>query len=440
MEAPKPAKKVILVSYHGHEWPVYPLKCRGKDIYRVFHRVNGERRPKTFSKLSKAKADARSVLKEVYSKGGKTIHLSEDDRLDWKAGTGVLKQANIRSSLETVCRHYADLLNTVGSASLLTELARKHADSRTRTLVPVLISELQKDYVAVLKKKDQSKRYIDAQRSHIGQFAKHIGNVMSDQVTREDLQKFIDTRKKVGARGKKNLLAAISAMMNYGKSQRCVPQEWEEDRHVDLPAVKPKKVETFTAEELLKLLAAAPDNFEPILALQAFAGIRSSEVEGLRWEHIRLLEPAPKDQIIRLDLDVTEASSKRSIQITEPLKSWLNGPFKAKGNLWSGSHDAFYRVQQDIANKGGVVWKQNALRHTCISAKIALTKDVPKVAWESGNSVAVIKRHYLDLMTPSLAQAWFNITPSVVLEYRRAQAKAANAVPVIADGPDERIP
>ena len=51
---------------------------------------------------------------------------------------------------------------------------------------------------------------------------------MSDGITREVLQGFIDSKKKVDPRTKKNLLDAVKAMMTFGKSIRNVPVEWEE--------------------------------------------------------------------------------------------------------------------------------------------------------------------------------------------------------------------
>jgi integrase len=206
-------------------------------------------------------------------------------------------------------------------------------------------------------------------------------------------------------------------MMRFGKSFRCVPPEWDEAAHVILPTVQPKKVKTYTPEELKKLLAAAPKKFRPILALAAFAGIRSSEIELLDWKHIRIREKEPGDRIIRLDIDVTEESSKRSVPIDDILWNWLAGPSKREGKLWTGTHDDFYKMQQAIAKTAGVTWKQNALRHTCISAKVAITKDVPRVAYESGNSVAIIKAYYLDLLTPSTAKEWFAVNRLVVSRY-----------------------
>ncbi|HEY3855715.1 MAG TPA: hypothetical protein VGO67_15105 [Verrucomicrobiae bacterium] len=422
-EVAKPEKKVIKVQFHGHVWPIYPMKSRGKDIYRVFHRVNGERKPKTFMSLSEAKKDAKNILKELYGRGESKIHLTEAQKRDWHAATGVLKDAGIRSSLETVTRHYSDLIKVIGHASLLTDVTRKYAESRGKSGAPIKLADLRVDYLAALKKQERSRRYIDAQKSHTGQFTRDAGEVMSDRVTRELIQNFIDAKRDVDARTKKNLLDAVRAMMAFGKSNRNVPQEWDESDRVVMPAVKPKKVKTYSAEDLKKLFAAAPQRFKPILALAAFGGIRSSEIELLDWKHIRLFEEDARDNIIKLDVDVTDEASKRTVPVDNPLEDWLIGPAKSEGKVWKGKHDEFYAMQQKIAKKAGVKWQQNALRHTCISAKVALTKNVPQVAYESGNSVAVIKKHYLDLMTPSMAKAWFATTRLAVYNYEKENEK-----------------
>ncbi len=428
MQTPKLEKKAVQVTLHGHSWTVYPIKSRKLTIFRVFHRVNGKRAPKTFMSLAEAKADAKNLLKEHYGKADSKIHLTDDEKRDWHAAMKLKQDAGLRCSLETAIRHYADLVKIVGQASLLTDVAHKYAQSRGNTGLPVKLKALRDAYLEALKKRDCSIRHRDAQRSHTGQFLKHAGEVMSDKVTRELIQEFIDNKKGVDARTKLNLLNAVRAMMRFGQSTRCVRKEWDEAEHVVAPAVKLKKVKTYTAEELKKLLAAAPNKFRHILALAAFAGIRSSELELLDWKHIRLLENEPCDRIIKLDIDVTEEASKRSIAIDDILWQWLAGPAKREGKLWAGTHDEFYQMQQDVAKTAGVKWQQNALRHTCISAKVARTKNVPQVAYESGNSVSVIKKHYLDLMTPSEAEAWFATTRSVVGQYERELEESAKAL------------
>jgi len=56
-------------------------------------------------------------------------------------------------------------------------------------------------------------------------------------------------------------------------------------------------------------------------------------------------------------------------------------------------------------------WRQNALRHSFISYRVALTGDVARTALEAGNSAKMIFRHYREVVEPQMAEAWFSITP-----------------------------
>jgi hypothetical protein len=52
---------------------------------------------------------------------------------------------------------------------------------------------------------------------------------------------------------------------------------------------------------------------------------------------------------------------------------------------------------------------------------------VPRIAYESGNSDYVIKQHYLKLLLPSEAQAWFAVTPKAVDDFKKQQAAEKEA-------------
>ncbi|MHC1768178.1 MAG: hypothetical protein AB9869_28555 [Verrucomicrobiia bacterium] len=51
------------------------------------------------------------------------------------------------------------------------------------------------------------------------------------------------------------------------------------------------------------------------------------------------------------------------------------------------------------------------MRHSGVSYRVALEKDLPQIAWESGHSVETLKSTYLKLVTAADAQRWFNISP-----------------------------
>ena len=56
-------------------------------------------------------------------------------------------------------------------------------------------------------------------------------------------------------------------------------------------------------------------------------------------------------------------------------------------------------------------WKQNALRHSFISYRMAMVKDANQVALEAGNSPDIIFRNYLELVTQTQARNWFGVEP-----------------------------
>jgi len=66
---------------------------------------------------------------------------------------------------------------------------------------------------------------------------------------------------------------------------------------------------------------------------------------------------------------------------------------------------------RNAASDARITWKQNALRHSFISYRLAEIHDVNRVALEVGNSPQMIFRHYRELATPEQARTWFEIKP-----------------------------
>jgi hypothetical protein len=64
-----------------------------------------------------------------------------------------------------------------------------------------------------------------------------------------------------------------------------------------------------------------------------------------------------------------------------------------------------------LAKACGVVWEKNALRHSCMSHRLAETQDEGKVVLEHGTSVKMLRKFYDDPKTPAQAKAWYSITP-----------------------------
>jgi hypothetical protein len=77
------------------------------------------------------------------------------------------------------------------------------------------------------------------------------------------------------------------------------------------------------------------------------------------------------------------------------------------------------KVLEDGHRKGEFRWQHNGLRHSFISYRVAMVKNVAQVALEAGNSPQMIFSNYRELVTPQDAKAWFAITPKSLAAMRR---------------------
>ena len=168
------------------------------------------------------------------------------------------------------------------------------------------------------------------------------------------------------------------------------------------------EIETFTPEELRRLLAAASFRIASCLAIQAFAGVRTAELLRLTWHD---LERRPG--YIEITAKQAKTAARRLIPISQNLANWLReAPRNGTERLWTRSSNRYFEGQKLAALRAGMAWKANALRHSFISYRVALTKDIAAVALEAGNSPKMIFAHYRELCTEAEASDWFSILPA----------------------------
>ena len=116
--------------------------------------------------------------------------------------------------------------------------------------------------------------------------------------------------------------------------------------------------------------------------------------------------------------------------ILPPLVEWIKPHAKPFGRVLTYSlpvclAEAFGTVAAKATKARGVgqpplKWKQNALRHSYASYRLAMTNDAAAVALELGNSPEKLFKNYRKVVTRSQAVAWFNVMPEV----------ASNIVPI----------
>jgi len=217
----------------------------------------------------------------------------------------------------------------------------------------------------------------------------------------------------VSLRTRHNLRTTLTTLFNFARSEGYLPAD---HKGVPRPTKRSRMklaIKVFTPEEMIKLLANAKSDHLVALAVMGFAGIRAEEFKRLQWEHFDFAEK----HIIVPD-SVAKCEERRIVPLSDNLCAWLLPHKQASGPVCPYSNLAI--VFARLAKRAGIQWKRNGLRHSFISYRTALTKNVPQVAFEAGNSPQMIYRHYLKAVTESVAKQWFAISPD----------QPANVIPV----------
>lgn len=217
---------------------------------------------------------------------------------------------------------------------------------------------------------------------------------------------------KLSPRSRNNYRGAILALVAFAKSKGYLPRAWSEMESVQVEKIKRKRVLIYEPDQCRDLLRCALPNLVPFIAIQAFAGVRTREILGdsqhdpLKWSDVRL-----KQRCIHVPADVAkEGTPERIIPLPENLAAWL-APYARRK---SGSEPvcALANVTNALtrtARRAGVPFIRNGLRKSFISYRLAIVKDIGRVADEAGNSPQVIRTNYRDVRSEEDGHRWFNI-------------------------------
>ena len=95
-------------------------------------------------------------------------------------------------------------------------------------------------------------------------------------------------------------------------------------RAVEVPKVRnERKPEVLTLEEAAQYLGAFEDHvLEPIVVLALAAGLRRSELAGLRWSDLRFWKETGEDGVVT---ELGEVSVAREHGVSGPFRDWSRG-------------------------------------------------------------------------------------------------------------------
>ena len=268
------------------------------------------------------------------------------------------------------------------------------------------VAEVIAELIEAKRREKLSDTYVKRLEDDLKAFARTAPDEI-EKIQAPDIKKFLNACK-VGPRRWNNLRDQIVTLFRYARSQRYLAKDrTTEAEDITKMKVARKTVEMFSPEDLQIIIANTRPVWMPWILISAYAGIRTFEVLRMDWSTMRW-----EQKLIDLPPEVTKVNERRIIPICdvllESLAPWRNatGPVCVDKVPQREIEQIIAKVKkEDPAFK----WKHNALRHAFGSYRTALTQNVPQVALEMGNSIQMVKRHYLEAKTFDEGLKWFSV-------------------------------
>jgi len=384
-------------------------RARGKGKKRrwIFEVVDRTRGPGArllhgFGDYRAAHAKAKAIARALASGEALAAGLRNADAASFGRATELLRPTGL--SLEMAAAIVAKCHEILGSDRYIeaaTFFKRHGADTITPRSVPDVVAEL----VAAREARGKSKRYVDDLRARLRKFAQSFAVDIS-AVTTSDVQSWLDGLD-VAPRTAKNFRGALSTLFKFAAARQYIAKG--ENAATDTERITTNgdgAIEIYSPEEIAALLKAAPKTFLPFIALGAFGGLRSAEIERLDWKEIDL-----KGGFIHVAAGKAKTRSRRLVPLLPNLTAWLSRCAGRRGLVWKGNARDLLDARAATVKAAGVAWKDNGLRHSFISYRLADIQDAAQVALEAGNSPAMVFRHYREIVRPEAARQWFAVAP-----------------------------
>jgi integrase len=421
---------------HKKDWPrkvtvggrivkVYRRKTpQGNFAYMVANYATGKRRFDSYATEGEATEAALRLARQLSIQDTKAAAMTEAQAVEYVRASEVLQPygLTVGASAEIL----AETLKKIGDTTTLLE-AVKFYTARNKKITDKRVVDVVAELIARKVSQGASVRYQQDLRSRLNKFGKkfqcNIGSVSTAMI-----QEWLDSLNLKSAQTYMNFRRVVHLLFEYS-----VTRGYAVDNPIS--AVENRKIRNgdvsiFTPSEISRLLAVASPNFQPCIAIGAFAGLRSAEIQRLEWSNIDLF-----GRFITIGVKASKTATRRIVPMHDNLFAWLRNHAERKGKVWEGTHKEFYDAQQETAHATkvdsnvkanipaitAVRWKQNGLRHSYASYRFAQTGDAGRVAGELGNSAGVVHRHYRELVKPAEAIKWFGVIPDT----------AANVLPLI---------
>jgi integrase len=257
-------------------------------------------------------------------------------------------------------------------------------------------------------------------RNRFNQFCADYGDTGTRTLTTKQVQEWLYGLK-LSHQSVNNYRSRLGALFGFGVKKGYLDRNPIDD--IEKKKVVDHPPEIYSVDDLARLLQSASPELVPLVALGAFAGIRTAELLKLGWEDIDLARGK-----VNISTAKSKTAARRNIAMEPCLRSWL-APYAGRtGQIFDGNIYSFLHLLRIACKAAGIKSAKNGLRHSFCSYHIAKYQDAAKLALDMGHTTTkLIFSNYRELVTREEAERYFNIFPP---------AQAENVVPMARDAPN----
>ena len=386
----------------SHALRIVGERLNGKYRFKIAgYYVDGRRIRKYFEtrKAAETFVDAEQIRRE--NLGKRATHIDGALAEDALRASDILKPTpyTLLDAARFVAHAHSKLQP---HAVRIDDAVNAHAAAIERRNRSVTVNKLADEFIENRRAKGKSEIYIRDLTTRLRRFKASMGDRITADITSGDVDQWIQSLN-VGPQTQNNFRAVLSAMWTFalrrGYAATNVIQL------VDKTSVVRDYIATFSVEQLSRLLAAAPPEYLPVLAIGAFAGLRPEEINKLQWEDLDF-----EERTIRVNASAAKTRKKRFAEISDNLHGWLESYAGRTGPVAPPNLQKLRRATM----KGAKIekWPPDVLRHSFASAHYAFHRNPAHTAVIMGHrDQNMLLTHYRDIMKPSEAVRYWNLTP-----------------------------
>lgn len=257
------------------------------DQFTVVYYDGVQRKKKTFATLGEARREANLTATKLANGENQVLRLTSTDRTIYLEAVSQLRPFAL--PLNLAVQEYTSAIKQLPDGATFKEAVDFFRRRNPATLERRMVRQVVDEMLAAKRTANLSEVHLKDLECRLNRFADTFQmNIVG--VSGSLIQPWLDAMKGSG-RTKRNYLRVVASLFRFAIKRKYLPKDAIEE----IEAVQQVKqdnceIEIFTPEAMQENLAAAHPEMISWLAIAAFAGLRTAEIQRLDWSEVSLAQ------------------------------------------------------------------------------------------------------------------------------------------------------